>query len=232
MMLPVIFICRPSFSYSLPEYKIAPEESLIPAEDALAKHEARLREMSSSPKLSGIKELARNKSTRVEKARRKTLAEYSNEKAAAGFWKSVVELKKTLIGLHDGNVAPAAIAEADAAAKITIETIYRLNKEFKIFGWAYLQNILVNAGIKKKGFCYHYVGALRDALKNQIFTQYDLHWGTARTGTVRESNALIFTKNGAAFEDGLAIDAWRKAGRPFWTKVRGDRYPWVEGRME
>jgi len=88
----------------------------------------------------------------------------------------------------------------------------------------------VNQGYADKGHCYHYVQELLNALDVRTWRYFDLHWGEAYAEGFRENNSLVVTAKGAPFSDGLAIDEWRKGSRPFWKKVRNDRFPWVEAK--
>ena len=113
-------------------------------------------------------------------------------------------------------------------AKTIVETLYALSQKWKIGSSAILTNMLINWGVKEKGFCYHYAFELRRALGAHHWIRFEPRWGAAWEGTFRENNALVITARRAPFESGLVVDPWRTAGRPFWTPVKGDRFPWVE----
>lgn len=89
-------------------------------------------------------------------------------------------------------------------------------------------NLLVNLGFKQRGLCYHFVEDLLVELQSLPLTSLALHWGVARPGTWREHNSIVVTAREQPFEEGMVLDAWRKPGKLFWTRVRSDRYPWEE----
>ena len=166
-----------------------------------------------------------NYKVRLPKEKRGAAAAAEPLEERLAFWSEVVTLKRDLTALPGPAADAGAVDEADAIAKIIIQTIYDLSQEYRIAGSALIQNFLINRGIKKKGFCYHYVSDIRRALAVRAWRAYELRWGEAWPNDFRENNALVITKAGQAFQSGLAIDAWRTAGKPFWTKVQGDRFP-------
>jgi hypothetical protein len=56
----------------------------------------------------------------------------------------------------------------------------------------------------------------------------ELHWGSARAGTLREHNSVVVTAEGQPFDQGIVLDGWRHLGWLHWTRVTADRYPWKE----
>lgn len=225
-------IANTAHAYRLPPYSIIDTDRGIPAEEVLIRYESQANDVATQVGIQRLKEHRINRKIRLTFSERKSAAKYKSLQTPADFWRKVVNLKTSLINLH-GNAPPAlAVAEADAIAKIVIERIYVLSQRFKIFGSALLQNFLINRGIKKEGFCYHYVNDLKNALSNQSWSVFEMHWGEAWAGTFKENNSLVITAKGAPFDSGIAIDAWRTAGRPFWTQVTGDRFPWVELKEE
>jgi hypothetical protein len=144
------------------------------------------------------------------------------------FWNYTCNLKHDLVGLFGNNSTQEARDEADRIAKAVIEELYAISQRYDIAASALIQNFLINVGAKEKGRCYHYVSDLRAALSGVPMKQFELYWGEAFAGTFRENNALVISVKGKTFGDGIAIDAWRSAGKPFWTPVRGDRFPWKE----
>lgn len=218
----------PGHAYRLPAYRIADGDRTAPAEDVLARLTAELRDMGPGVRLSRLEEHRRNPKVHLNPAERRATDRYETLVVAADFWRHVVDLKASLADLHKPSPPPQAIAEADVIAKTIIERIYTLSDEYRVVLSPLFQNFLINAGIKKKGFCYHYVDALRTSLSSQPWAMFDIRWGEAWAGTFRENNALVITARGASFESGIAIDAWRTGGRPFWTPIAGDRFPWTE----
>lgn len=217
-----------ALAYRLPNYSISDQNRTVPAEDAVRNLKSRLGDLSQRANLFHLAEYLRNPKFRLSLRERKYITQYKDVSVALNFWTKVIALKKDIVSLHPLPQDTLIQSEADAMAKIVIDTIYALSQEYKIVGSALIHNFLINRGVKEKGFCYHYVDALRGALAVRSWEGFDLHWGTAWEGDFRENNALVVTAKGGAFENGIAIDSWRSAGRPFWTKVKGDRFPWVE----
>jgi len=218
----------PAYAYHLPPYRMSPEERRVPAEETLAKYQARLDEVAKAVPLGVADARRRDYKTKIPPKAKKLMKGYDDLRDAQRFWKYVVELKGDLIALHGKGTGPKAATEADAMAKAVIQRIYDLSIEYDVAFSALVHNTLINLGIKKKGFCYHYVNDLRNALRKYSWRYYDLHWGEAWGRSYFENNALVVTAKGADFKTGIAVDAWRSAGMPFWTPVEGDSYPWKE----
>jgi len=141
------------------------------------------------------------------------------------FWDYVVKLKKDLFSMTEDQ---SAEGEADLLAKKIIQKIYDLSNEYKIIGSALVHNLLINAGVREKGFCYHYTDALRSMVRQTQWQHFDFHWGAAWDQTFRENNGLVITAKGKPFKTGIVVDPWRAASKPYWHTVTGDRFPWTE----
>lgn len=223
----IIFsIPQPAVAYKLPDVHITDTDMELCAEDALAGRLARLDEISRAVSTQHIEEHRLNPKIRLSKNERPYVRAYENLRDEIAFWRYVVGLKRSLLGLKELPIQ--ATPEADAMAKVIIETIYRLSQEYRVTTSAWIHNWLVTHDIRRKGHCYHYVDDLRKELSVRQWLYFDIHWGEAWPGEFRENNALVITAKGALFDRGLAIDAWRRAGKPFWTSVSSDRFPWKE----
>lgn len=218
--------CHSALAYRLPAYEISSDERSKSAEEVLSGYRARRDEIGDEVNLSHLDERGRNPRFKLTRGERGALAGYNKVMRAIAFWNSVVSLKGDLEALHGNTIDRVASAEADAIAKIVIEVLHDLSQRWRVGSSALLRNLMINIGAKSDGFCYHYVEALRDALARHGWKEFDLHWGVAWKGDFRENNSLVVTAKGEPFEEGLAIDAWRTAGRPYWTAVKGDRFPW------
>lgn len=222
------FLPGSTHAYRLPPYAIADVDRDVPAEEVLARYRSQVDDIGTRANLSRLEEHRVNRKLRLTRAERESAAAYESLKVPIEFWERVVALKHSLAGLHGAAPPADVVAEADAIARTVIERLYALSQRFKIAGSALIQNFLINRGIKEEGFCYHYVDDLLKTLSSREWKQFDLRWGSAWSGTYRENNALVITAKDRPFFSGIAIDAWRTAGRPFWTPVEGDRFPWVE----
>jgi hypothetical protein len=216
-------------AYRLPEYRVSEVDSTTPAENVLRKYKSEMDSLADEVDLAKIDEHERNLKVRLSAKERAALKKYDGLKEAITFWEYVVGLKGSLVSLSNEDLKDSVRSEADGIAKAVVERLYRASQEYEITGSALFHNFLINTGVKKKGRCYHYVNDLKDALKEIDLKNFELHWGEAYAGTFRENNALVVTAKGKPFEDGIAIDAWRSAGKPFWIPVSVDKhYPWVE----
>lgn len=227
----VIFImtaCPPAFAYRLPACEISDQERNMTGEEVLSSYREDYDELSKTVDIGRIAEHKRNPKVRLASREKRAAKKYDTLLAKIKFWEEVILLKGSLVALHKINPPEDAVTEADAIAKDVIETLYTLSQKWRIGSSALFTNFLINTGMKEKGFCYHYVAALRKPLLKQNWRRFEIRWGTAWEDTFRENNALVITAKGRPFEEGVAVDAWRTAGRPFWTKVSGDRFPWVE----
>ena len=187
-----------------------------------------LKDLGNSVDITRLEEHRRNTKIRLAPKERRAAKEYRTLLVKIDFWEQIHALKEALAALHSKYPPAEAISEADVIAKDVIDTLYALSQKWRIGSSALFTNFLINSGFKEKGFCYHYVAALRKVLGQRSLSQFEIRWGTAWEDTFRENNALVITARGRAFEEGLAIDAWRTAGRPYWTPVKDDRFPWVE----
>ncbi len=221
-------ISHRAFAYRLPPCSVADDEWQISAEEVLLKYMTAREELASEVDTARLEEHRRNSKIRLTAGERKVAQNYDDILVKIKFWEEVAALKDSLSALHGTHPPKDAVVEADAMAKEIIDTLYALSQKWRI-GSALFTNFLINLGMKDKGFCYHYAANLRKALMKRSWNRFDLHWGAAWEFTFRESNAMIITAKGRPFEEGLAVDPWRTAGKPFWTPVKGDRFPWVEG---
>lgn len=151
------------------------------------------------------------------------------------YWETVVDLKKDLLQLpfepsaSSGLSVRGRTSEADQIARTAITAFEELRRQYKMIRPAPLHNILVNSGLKKEGFCWHWTRDLRKRIQKLPLRNYDFLWATAREGTTREHNTLVLIPRGGSLQNGLLLDGWRRSGKPFWTQVAGDKYPWRLG---
>ena len=120
--------------------------------------------------------------------------------------------------------------EARRAAEISYAHTYRLAQEYGITDPPIIHNIKVNRGIKPRGLCWHWAHDMEARLNQERFATLDLHRAVANADNsfrLEHSTAIISAK-GAAYDDGIILDPWRKGGRLTWATVREDRdYKWV-----
>lgn len=163
------------------------------------------------------------------------------------------QLERDLTGLIAGP-SPKAQDEAQQLATIVIDTIDQQGRRYRMLPMPWVNNGLVDIGLKRRGLCHHWAEDLVTALAAVKPQSYEVHWMVARKGTLREHNAVMIKArdpappvssagsgaNGgrtqiqsvrvASFEaapgPGIIIDPWRTAGHPFWIQMERDQYPW------
>jgi hypothetical protein len=133
--------------------------------------------------------------------------------------KSIVNLRDALIALSPRTVDPR---EAALLSETAHRTSRQLAREYGVTGDPAVHNYLIRIGARQKGICADYVNDIGARLRELRFKTLVLHWGTAWEKESSENNGLIITARNQAFEDGIVLDGWRRAGRLFWCPVRDD----------
>ena len=121
--------------------------------------------------------------------------------------------------------------EAHLIAERTFDCASRLQRAYELVWPPQYHNFLVTMGWRKRGLCFHFAEDLYADLKQLPLSSLTLHWGMARPGTWFEHNCIVVCARGQRFENGVAIDLWRRSGEPSWVKVKSDRYNWQEGEL-
>lgn len=142
-------------------------------------------------------------------------------------WGEIVSLKKGLLALPSNHSLDPV--EADLIAQTTIETFEASKKEFAMIRPAALNNIFVNMKLKNKGLCWHWAQNLLYSFQKLQIHTFSFHWITAYEGKLREHNAIAIYPGGRNFQEGLVLDGWRYAGKPFWIPIKDDHFPWKWG---
>jgi hypothetical protein len=156
-------------------------------------------------------------------------------KEEAAYWDNIVRLKRDILNLPVNPAEPLnqnrRTAEADQIARMAIDGFRELRKEYEMIRPALFHNLLVNMKIKKEGLCWHWARDMIIRLKKLDLKEYDLHWASAREGTIREHNTVVVSSRGMSLEEGLFLDGWKNSGKPFWMRVKEDKkHPWKPGR--
>lgn len=128
-----------------------------------------------------------------------------------------------------GTVSPA---EATNAAVTACESALRLARDYHVVRPAWFHNVLVNVGLRRRGLCYQWADDLTTDLERLHLKTLQIHRGVARLETRREHSCVVLTALGQAFEEGIALDAWRYCGRLHWSRVTQDKYPWIRVELE
>ena len=117
--------------------------------------------------------------------------------------------------------------EAARLARTALEKSAELAREYRPFFAGWLNNNLVNSGVRSRGLCWHWRDDLFPHLHALQLHSLDLHLASARRGTWREHNAIVVTAKGQRFSEGIVLDPWRRGGVLVWQKVAKDRNPWL-----
>jgi hypothetical protein len=118
-------------------------------------------------------------------------------------------------------------AEADKAATTAIEESAKMSLDFKPLCLPWMNNGLVNTGLRKRGLCYQWRDDLFPHLHRLNLKTLDLHLTSSRRATFLEHNGIVVTAKGQRFEDGIVLDPWRKGGRLWWGTLKKDKsHPW------
>jgi hypothetical protein len=146
-----------------------------------------------------------------------------NHRAAEAYHQKVEWLQDDLAALNQ----QADQLEARQVAETAITYSYQLADEYQLVRPAVLHNLLIRAGLKDRGLCYHWTEDLLKRLQALDLRTYQLHWGVAHRGSdLREHNSVVITARGQGFEKGMVLDPWRNSGDLFWALINTDQYPW------
>jgi hypothetical protein len=120
--------------------------------------------------------------------------------------------------------------EAKALAECAYATVTQLRREYRMFGTPIFNNFLVYHGLRKRGYCYHWMADLLVALDALKLKTLELHWGETYAGTWRENNCLVVTAKGQSFDQGIMLESWSHLGHLRWRAVLSDEDRYVENK--
>ncbi len=119
------------------------------------------------------------------------------------------------------------LADASKTSQLLYNSTVELADEYNMMSPPSYHNMLVNIGARKRGLCCHWAEDLHAKLRKLNAGSLKFDWLVARHGnTFREHNTVVIYAADTTWSKGIVFDPWRKAGTPFWTKVKGDEYPW------
>ena len=149
------------------------------------------------------------------------LARADDGKSINGFREAIIKLGP--------NVDPS---EAEAVSETSHHTARELQKKWRVFPFAIVQNFLIHVGARDRGYCFHWAHDIGMELRKLPLKTLELHWAEAYANTHLEHNVVVVTVPGQPIETGYLIDGWRAAGRLLWYPVKKDEYPWKENPVE
>ncbi len=137
----------------------------------------------------------------------------------------IVTLKNEL--LHLGS--SVNVYEAEDLANSSVNYSYFLAQKYRAIDSPWLQNILVNLGLKKRGLCYEWAEDLLRFLVRKNYRSFAFHTVGANIGYLNEHNALAVSLKGEGINNSILLDAWRNSGDLYFTKIEKDKkYRWRE----
>lgn len=124
----------------------------------------------------------------------------------------------------DSSVSPE---ESLALAQLMVRESLQLKETYHMVRPALLHNILVNAGIRDRGLCWHWMEDLRERSAVLKLRTLELRHVCAHPGSrMREHNALAAGNHRIPREKWVVLDSWRYAGCLYWSRLKDDKYPW------
>jgi hypothetical protein len=121
-------------------------------------------------------------------------------------------------------------------AALTAETacVYSLElaRQYRAVRPAWINNVLINTGLRQRGLCFEYADDLAAKLTSLHLRTLVVRRGVASEKTWLENNCLVLTAPGQPFDEGIVLEAWRYEGRLHWCGVKEDKqFPWVEAQV-
>jgi hypothetical protein len=123
-------------------------------------------------------------------------------------------------------------AEARMISETAHHTSRALQRKWRVFPFALVQNFLIHIGARERGLCFQWAHDIGLELKKLPLKTLELHWAEAYINTRLEHNVIVVTAPGQPIHSGYLIDGWRAAGRLLWWPVAKDEYPWKENPAE
>lgn len=169
----------------------------------------------------------------LNRKQKKQRAHYHEVKKLFWFWSQVYHLQKELLARYAHFYPDAAIVqkiglerESGELALSLIKGIGRLKKQYKMTSFPIVHNLLMEVKIRKRGACKHWAEDLLKIIESVDRNYFTAYWGEAHPGTILEHNVAVLVPKGVDFKEGLLVDPWRMAGKPFWIVVKEDHLDW------
>ena len=137
----------------------------------------------------------------------------------------IVTLKNMLLNLGSN----VDIYEAEDLAKSSVNYSYLLAQKYKAIDSPWLQNALVNIGLKKRGLCHEWAEDLLRFLIKREYKSFSFHTIGANIGSLKEHNALSVALKDKGIKNSILLDAWRNSGDLYFSIIEKDKkYKWSE----
>ncbi|WP_299880070.1 hypothetical protein [uncultured Cocleimonas sp.] len=131
---------------------------------------------------------------------------------------------ETIMGLGP-NIDPE---EASFVAREAVLYPRHLANKYRLIAPANSHNVLVNAGKRDRGLCYHWARDMTDHIvEGRTFKTLTLQRAVANQGRNYEHNVLTVAAKGKGIENAYILDAWRNSGDLLVLQTRDDpEYDW------
>ena len=121
--------------------------------------------------------------------------------------------------------------EARRVVSVAYTTGRELARKWKMGSSPTFHSFLINIGVRKSGYCFHFATELLQRLEALDLKTLEQHWGESDAGTDTEHNLIVITAKGQPFEQGIMLDNWRRSGRLLWGPLDGDPdHKWNENK--
>ena len=122
------------------------------------------------------------------------------------------------------------IKEASFVAREAVLFPRHLANQYRLVASPNSHNVLVNAGKRERGLCYHWaIDMTAHMVKGRTFKTLSLQRAVANQGRSFEHNVLTVAAKGDGVEDAYILDAWRDSSDLYWVKTYEDpNYLWTK----
>ncbi len=119
--------------------------------------------------------------------------------------------------------------EAEDLARSSINYSFVLAQKYHALPSPWIQNTLVNIGLKERGLCHQWAEDLLAFLRHKHYKVFSFHAIGANVGDLDEHNALSVSLKGQGIKNSVILDAWRNSGNLYFSKIESDKkYQWKE----
>jgi len=142
--------------------------------------------------------------------------------------------KQTILEKQDEFLSQKLISlDKSINKKQALEISYKILKaskdikdEFQPVSYPWINNTLVNLGIKQKGLCWEWRDEFYRRLEGQV-EPFGMQKVVANKGMLSEHNAIVLISKSSDIQNSILIDLWRFGGIPYIVTTKDDdSYIW------
>ena len=120
--------------------------------------------------------------------------------------------------------------QADSFAIKAFDSSAAKRDEWKVVLTPWLNNVLVNSGVNKRGLCYHWARDIYRDLAEDMPSGFRMTLIQSYRGEMlREHHAISLHALGEHWSEGIYLDAWRGAGNLKFGLIDRSQVPWQYG---